>query len=47
MLHTSVAAFQSALIAIDFYRTLSSKGEISVMGAVFFMGKDLVGWSSQ
>lgn len=32
--------------ATDFCRTLSSKGEISVMGAVFFMGKDSVGWSS-
>lgn len=39
--------FSAALIATDFYKTLSSKGEISVTGTVFFMGKDSVGWSSQ
>ena len=39
--------FSAALIATDFYKTLSSKGEISVTGTVFFMGKDSVGWISQ
>lgn len=39
--------FSADLIATDFYKTLSSKGEISVTGTVLFMGKDSVGWSSQ